>query len=79
MDLETFRATKRRMAINDPDIPDHVLDFDVPATHAHIYHGECFILELNNGNYWLILERDDFTSANLAELEEKLFSWWISQ
>lgn len=80
MTLEQFIATRRRYQINDPLVPDHVLDLASPqVSYALVYVGETFIYQLEDGNYWLILERDDYTSKDLGNLEAMLYDWWEKQ
>ena len=64
-----------RYAINDPAVPDYMRDYTGAFSHALIYADGFFILEQSDGLYWLPLERDDYTSANLAELEGLLFTY----
>lgn len=80
MTLDEFIATRRRYPINDPIIPHHALDLASPhVCHVLVYQGETFIYEMDDGSYWLILERDDYTSKDLGNLEAILFQWWEDQ
>jgi hypothetical protein len=83
MTLETFRATKREIAIGDSAMPQDVMDaieFEVDEFEsALLYWGDCWIMKRKNGMFWFMLGRDEFESADISELESELFSWAESE
>lgn len=78
MTLDEFKATKTYLPAGSPDIPQHVLDLvedDAMVDGVVLYVGTYFIAKWTDGRYWLILDRDEYVSSDLGELEPKLFEW----
>ncbi len=79
MDIETFRASKREIKCGDVSMPDHINDFligyESEFKSALVYDSEAWIAARHDGTFWLLLERGEFNSHNLGELEIVLYNW----
>lgn len=65
-----FQASKVRVSGDN-----RVLEIN-QLSDGFVYDGDCVIGILSDGQYHLIIGCDEYTSDNLAELEEILFRDW---
>lgn len=74
--LQQFRATRQF----ETDLASRFgIDADAVAKAGYVYADECYIELIPNnphGRYYLLIERSDWISNNLAKLEERLYSGW---
>lgn len=55
---------------------------EAPPEVIYSYRGEVWITRNRDGNgpyFWLYLERDEFTSTELEELEMRLYLWFCDE
>lgn len=82
MNLETFKATKHSIPAGSVEMPDHINDLiigDTTVSAVLVYEAETWIAQRHNGQYWLILGRDEYESGELADLEPLLFNWYKTE
>jgi hypothetical protein len=86
MTLEEFRATRRPSDNLGRDLPGVFFSDEDPVATGFIYLNSLYIENIgywwpiaakNAGKYYLLLERLEFFSNDLAELEQKLYDFAI--
>ena len=74
--LDAFRASKRHVSDIQKEIGASLYFGDeAQDVPGFVYEGGLYIEERGDGSYYLLIERDDWISNDVADLEEKLFDW----
>jgi hypothetical protein len=75
--FEQFQASKKHV----DDIREAVgFDDDQGLRGGYVYDLGCYIEDAPNGGYYLIIERSDYVSSDLAELEAILYrDWYVAE
>lgn len=56
------------------------LDADLDGVRAgFVYDGDCYIEQEADGSFYLLLYREEYRAATVAELEPILYAWCISE
>lgn len=53
--------------------------FNKTPRAGFVYDGDCYIEQEPDGSFYLILHRDEYTAATLAELEPILYAWAVTE
>ena len=79
MTFEQFQATRN---VTDATTLANALGVErefIGSDYAHTYDGTLYIEILPHGQYGLLLGRDYFESADLGQLERRLYDWAESE
>lgn len=77
LNLEQFRATKRQMTPAEfAQWGESFLDLDLPESVSFLVYSDSYwIAETRPGFFWLLIEREEHESADLAQLESILWAF----
>lgn len=84
MTLEEFRATKREVSVVTIQNAFCWDDVDMLGTaHGLAYDDNdkypLYIEAKKDGTYYLLIGRSEYTTTDLAELEELLYNWVLTE
>lgn len=80
MTFEQFRATRHDVA--SADAPQHVsdlIDYDATIDTVLLYDGETWIARRADGQYWLLICRDEYATRDLPRLEALLYDFYSAE
>jgi hypothetical protein len=77
MNFKQFQQTRRPVADLGKEMNAEY--FDKSPRAGFMYDGDCYIEKEDDGTFYLILHRDEWTSANLEELEAILYAWCLTE
>jgi hypothetical protein len=76
MSFDEFQATRSRVA----DLGKHFRDeqFD-PETPGYVYlHGTLWVQDRDGEPYWLLIERSEYSTTDLDEIERALYNYAVN-
>lgn len=80
MTLNEFQATKQ--TVPAADAPAHVrdlIDYDDTIDSVLVYDAETWIARRADGQYWLLICRDEYLSRDLPALEARLYEFYSAE
>ena len=80
MTFEQFQASRHDVA--PADAPQHVadlIDYDDSIDGVLMYPAETWIARRADGQYWLMICRDEYVTSDLPRLEALLFDFYSAE
>jgi hypothetical protein len=80
MTFEQFQASRHDVA--PADAPPHMadlIDYDDSIDSVLVYFSETWIAHRADGQYWLLICRDEYVTDDLPRLEALLFNFYIEE
>jgi hypothetical protein len=80
MTFDDFQAT--RHDVTAADAPQHVrdlIDYDATIDTVLLYEAETWIARRADGQYWLLICRDEYLTRDLPRLEAALYDFYRTE